>query len=249
MFHCRIRDQLIHLQDQDLPMSSIAASSDCSQCRFKYQANAPDSKASYIDGFLRSNECPSDSELAEVRRKVDMHTERLVTLDNMISDTQDTLELMQRERERVSVELSELKNVSHPVRRLSVDVLSDIFLACIEEDLPGRYDPFESDSLDTRRVPWILTRICSRWRGISALYPRLWSTICLNLDNFDRRSKQAQVGCMYLLGLHIQRSASHSLQISMKHIDTGEWLSHPSSFTAILSPLEICIDYISLVFI
>lgn len=205
---------------------SAAASSDFPQCNFKYQAEPHAPLAAYIEDLLHSNESPRDAQLDEIRAKVAVHTERLSVLDAAIPDMETTLRLMKEERERVSVDLSKLKEVSKPIRRLPEDVMCELFLGCIDEDIMNAKALI--DSLDVGRAPpWMLSRICSRWRRVAKSYPKLWSTICLNLDAHRRSDHiSCTTGSRLLLGVHLQRSSSNLLNVLVFSRVSGLTFSH-----------------------
>lgn len=164
-----------------------------------------------MEELMRSNDPPRESELAEIREKAAAHTDRLSTLDTMISELQSALRALKTERKWVSADLTRFNQVLHPVRRLPEDVLSEIFLACISEDILHQDVSEDTDSLDVAGAPWVLLRISSRWRSVAISFPRLWSTIILNLDIHQEGANTT--GTMFLLGLHLQRSASQNLGI------------------------------------
>lgn len=157
--------------------------------------------------LLTSNEPPLDPELSEIRSKAAAHVDRLAILDKTIADMQNTVQLMRSEREWVAAELAELRQVSSPVRRLPPEVLSEIFLACINEDI--FHKTHLEDSLDARKAPWVLSRICRRWRGIATSDARLWSTICIDLT----KPRQSMLGTVLLLGLQLQRTKNRTLNV------------------------------------
>ncbi|KIY68024.1 hypothetical protein CYLTODRAFT_273838 [Cylindrobasidium torrendii FP15055 ss-10] len=52
---------------------------------------------------------------------------------------------------------------------LPVEVLSQIFMSCLDDRETGRY------SVYGKGAPWNLTAVCRRWRQISCALPKLWS--------------------------------------------------------------------------
>lgn len=169
-----------------------------------------------IHELLWTNDSPLDYELAQLREIMAAHAERLSAL----SASHETVGLHQlpkhfkAERKRITREIAQLKKVTSPVRRLPGEVLSEIFLACVDENLLIR--ECLSDSLNMRRTPWILTVVCSRWRDVALSFQRLWSTITLQLDK--KRDKDPDA--VFLLNLHLERSGSHPLRIGLQILDT-----------------------------
>ncbi|KAJ7359304.1 hypothetical protein DFH08DRAFT_685584, partial [Mycena albidolilacea] len=64
--------------------------------------------------------------------------------------------------------------ISHP-RRLPVDILREIFVAC----LPANRNAVMS----AQEAPLLLGRICSAWRTITLSTPRLWASLHIPLDH------------------------------------------------------------------
>lgn len=215
----------------------MASHDACPQCGFDSSVGNRDAaieksrRPARIEQLLHSNDAPKQPELAQMRTSINDHTARLSTLDSHIIQLQDALKRLQVEREWISTEITDLKAISHPMRRLSDDIVSEIFLACIEEDLVSKSGIV--DSLDVRGMPWVLTRVCSRWRAIALFFPRLWATISVSL-NMKRRHDATVIG--FLLGLHLQRSGSNALRIWIQS-DSPDTKNHhllrallPSSF-------------------
>ncbi|KAJ6578615.1 hypothetical protein B0H10DRAFT_2101374, partial [Mycena sp. CBHHK59/15] len=87
---------------------------------------------------------------------------RLKRLDEKISDLQKTLDELAEERDRLSAFVDAHQALISPVRRLPLDIIQEIFVAC----LPKHATP-----------PILLGRICSAWRSISLSTPRLWASL------------------------------------------------------------------------
>lgn len=175
-------------------------------------------RSARIDELLRSNHSPLDHELAEMRQIVTAHTERLLAL----GATKETLGLHQppkqlkAEAKRLTREIAQLKRITSSIRRLPDDVLSEIFLAGLDENLLVK--ECLSHFSNMRRAPWIFTTVCSRWRNVALSFPRLWSTITLQLDRRREKDPDA-VHTGFLLKLLLERSASHPLNIGLQILD------------------------------
>ncbi|KAK0440896.1 uncharacterized protein EV420DRAFT_1247035, partial [Desarmillaria tabescens] len=83
-------------------------------------------------------------------------------------------------------EIENYNTVRTPFRRLPDDMLSEIFFQCEDEiDIQQNIERIGKDqdviaSLDYRRAPLLLTRMCKHWRAIVLSHPRYWSTISVN---------------------------------------------------------------------
>ncbi|KAJ7284372.1 hypothetical protein C8J57DRAFT_1497300 [Mycena rebaudengoi] len=113
-------------------------------------------------------------------------------LDTLRQEQQDTLESENSEKHL---------SIISPIQHLPYDVLSEIF----SWTLP-HLSPEEFSSVDMSLSPWILTRICSRWRDITLSLPVLWAQIHL----FGvRRTKRA------ILVAQLERSSPCHLVIAL----------------------------------
>ncbi|KAK7001440.1 hypothetical protein R3P38DRAFT_2559064 [Favolaschia claudopus] len=119
--------------------------------------------------YLGTNYCPTDDEVLEIKSLVAEPTRQLLALDKEISQLQKSVEKLQEERQTLSTYVDEYKALISPIRRVSQDVLSEIFFAC----LPTHRNCVMSAS----EAPVLLGRICSSWRALSLATPRLWASL------------------------------------------------------------------------
>lgn len=63
----------------------------------------------------------------------------------------------------------EHKVVLSPLRRVSSEILSEIFLLAAEPEI----------TLDTARGSWLTAQVSKRWRSMAISMPRLWSSMCI----------------------------------------------------------------------
>jgi hypothetical protein len=61
--------------------------------------------------------------------------------------------------------------LSPPVHGIPPEIISQIFLDCLQEDSSGR------------EIPRLVTKICSSWRHVALTTPMLWTTLRLDLDD------------------------------------------------------------------
>ncbi|KAF8907077.1 hypothetical protein CPB84DRAFT_1769439 [Gymnopilus junonius] len=71
-----------------------------------------------------------------------------------------------------------------PSRRLPIELLSEIFLLCVEERM---------DERNTIEIPLLLCSICSRWRDAAISNPLLWSRLSIQLRGSVSKQKTALV--------------------------------------------------------
>ncbi|KAF7357892.1 hypothetical protein MVEN_00835500 [Mycena venus] len=115
---------------------------------------------------LRTNYCPRDEELAQIKALLSEPSQRLKHLDDEIAVLQRALDKLSEERDALSAYVKAHKALMSPIRRLPLDILEHIFVAC----LPTH----RNCVMSAKEAPVILGRICSSWRNISLTTPRLW---------------------------------------------------------------------------
>ncbi|ESK81515.1 hypothetical protein Moror_15676 [Moniliophthora roreri MCA 2997] len=69
--------------------------------------------------------------------------------------------------------LNSCKNLLNPLVRMPPEVLTLVFELCVQADTGGHV-------LSGLAAPWVLSRICRRWRMIALSTPSLWQIIRLN---------------------------------------------------------------------
>ncbi|KAJ7665889.1 hypothetical protein DFH06DRAFT_1385592 [Mycena polygramma] len=111
---------------------------------------------------LGSNYCPTDEEVLEIQDLLVVPTLRLEHLNREIAKLVD-------ERNNLGTYVAAYKALISPARRLPLDILQEIFIAC----LPTHRNCVMSSS----EAPVLLGRICSAWRAISLSTPRLWASL------------------------------------------------------------------------
>ncbi|KAJ7663684.1 hypothetical protein B0H17DRAFT_1092498 [Mycena rosella] len=118
---------------------------------------------------LGTNYAPKDDEVAEIHALLVDPTRQLEHLDAEISAVRNTLDKLTEERERLGAYVAQHKALVTPVRRVPLDILQEIFVAC----LPTH----RNCVMSAREAPVILGRICSAWRVLSLSTPRLWTSL------------------------------------------------------------------------
>ncbi|KAJ6602106.1 hypothetical protein B0H10DRAFT_1757678, partial [Mycena sp. CBHHK59/15] len=115
---------------------------------------------------LGTNCCPQDKEIAEIETLLIGPALRLKCLDDEITYLQKALEKLTEEHDRLGAYVDTHKALISPVRQLPLDILQEIFVACIPTH--------RNCVMHATEVPVLLGRICSSWRIISLSTPRLW---------------------------------------------------------------------------
>ncbi|KAF8879178.1 hypothetical protein CPB85DRAFT_1205762, partial [Mucidula mucida] len=94
----------------------------------------------------------------------------LQDLDAKIAQAKELLDNLISAREQAQSHLKEAKSPLHPMRSIPSELLLEIFSHCI----PRVESPSDTDALHPRQAPWLLTRVCHRWRELVINSPRLW---------------------------------------------------------------------------
>ncbi|KAJ6573531.1 hypothetical protein DFH09DRAFT_1362151 [Mycena vulgaris] len=118
---------------------------------------------------LGTNFCPQDKEILEIQTLLLDSTRRLALLDAEITDLQKAIDKLADERERLGAYVDAHKALLSPIRRLPLDIIEEIFAACIPTH--------RNCVMSAVEAPVLLGRICSSWRTISLSTPRLWSRL------------------------------------------------------------------------
>ncbi|KAJ7512827.1 hypothetical protein B0H11DRAFT_1843221 [Mycena galericulata] len=125
--------------------------------------------ASPFASKLGTNYCPNDDELFEIQTLLVETTLRLKRLDDEITGMQNTINKLIGERESLGAYVQAHAALISPTRRLPLDIIQEIFVAC----LPTH----RNCVMSAREAPVLLGRICSSWRAISLSTPRLWQSL------------------------------------------------------------------------
>ncbi|KAJ7432587.1 hypothetical protein FB451DRAFT_1377212 [Mycena latifolia] len=118
---------------------------------------------------LGTNYCPQDEEILQIQTLLVEPTLRLKRLDDEIAVLQKALDKLAEERAGISAYVDTHKALISPARQLPLDVIQEIFTACIPTH--------RNCVMSAMEAPVLLGRICSSWRSISLSTPRLWSRL------------------------------------------------------------------------
>ena len=171
---------------------------------------------------LDSNYIATDSESLEIRTLLEHPTARLEELSTQLQELRD-------EQSALLLFISKHRTLISPIRKLPIDVLQNIFIAC----LPTAHNPVMSKS----EPPILLTQICSSWRNVAHATPQLWKSIHIAVpgpndypyttmeQQIDRRSEAVQEW--------LTRSAAYPLEISIG----GHWEAYDEFYEKIIDSL------------
>ncbi|KAK7043475.1 hypothetical protein R3P38DRAFT_3259509 [Favolaschia claudopus] len=108
---------------------------------------------------LGTNYCATGDEVLEIQHLIAEPTRKLLILEEEIAQLEKAIEKLEKDRKIYNTFVEAHKALISPIRRMPLDVLSEIFLAC----LPTHRNCVMSAS----EAPVILGRICSSWRALS----------------------------------------------------------------------------------
>ncbi|KAJ7466946.1 hypothetical protein FB451DRAFT_1259602 [Mycena latifolia] len=174
---------------------------------------------------LGTNYCPEDEEVTEIKSLLVDPSLQLERLDDEIADMQKAIDKLKEQRDSLAVYVEGHKALISPVRRLPLDIVQAIFMACIPTH--------RNCVMSAREAPVLLGRICSSWRMISLSTPRLgWSTsTALYEEKFAQRLETTKTW--------LGRSGQCPLSISLegaRHSATSTTLHNSSFFIQALIP-------------
>ncbi|KAJ6539640.1 hypothetical protein B0H19DRAFT_887800, partial [Mycena capillaripes] len=111
---------------------------------------------------LDTNYVPSDEEIDCIRTDLVSHVQELARIDERIRE-------LSAQRDRIQAYIDSHKALISYSRRLPVDIVREIFVACLPTD--------RNAVMSAQEAPLILCRICSAWRSIALSTPRLWASL------------------------------------------------------------------------
>jgi hypothetical protein len=167
---------------------------------------------------LDSNYVASDSESLEIQEILKNPTLRVAELTSQLQQLDEQHTQLRNEQSALLLFISKHRALISLIRKLPIDILQEIFFACI----PTTYNAVMS----RWEPPILLTHICSSWRYIAHATPQLWKSIHIavpsstpgrypsdyatSIEHIHRRSDAVLEW--------LSRSAGHPLDISL-----GNW--------------------------
>ncbi|KAK7058486.1 hypothetical protein VNI00_002120 [Paramarasmius palmivorus] len=198
----------------------------CPKCNTPFLDDTPKPHHPRVDmQALRSNVLPSPQVISQMNALARAEKVDLKGLDETIKRVQDTLKELQNRRNVLCQEIQRRRSWKAPIRRLPVDVLTEIFTnVCLGNGRTGFSldirteergiisDEGSEDSFEYRKITIAPThrlyRVCFHWRSVAISSPSLWSS--LRLDVVKMKEKHAN-----LVDLYLRHSAQYPLKISL----------------------------------
>ncbi|KAJ7646464.1 hypothetical protein FB45DRAFT_715299, partial [Roridomyces roridus] len=172
-------------------------------------------------------------EIVAIKELVAGPSLRVSALDDEIATLQKRFDSLKAEREDLVAHIESYRALTTPARRLPLDIIQEIFIACLPTD--------RNCVMSATEVPVFLGRICSSWRATSLSTPRLWSQLHI-VEPFDYGSsmeKSHLKWTQYLEGVNmwLGRSGTCALSISVESVMGGSSDDMSYLFSRILIPL------------
>lgn len=166
--------------------------------------------------FLESNDTISDTDTKFLEGYIAGKQNFVEELDTHLAELSAAQKALTTFRSTITSDIAQRKKALHPIRRFPPEVLSEIFLQCIDENGMGsEVDRFlhktsfrPKSSLDPSQCPWTLSQVCRRWRAVSLAFCSLWSNIYLYIR--DKKPRK----CIDMLILQLHRSGTHPLKVA-----------------------------------
>ncbi|PPQ91156.1 hypothetical protein CVT25_003061 [Psilocybe cyanescens] len=172
------------------------------------ESRAPPQFESPISHLLASNNVATDQEQKAARLFIEMLNNRLSEIDQEINAL---LKKRQEERAAINDVIRRHKAISHPVRALAPEILSEIFHHCQRGSI-AEILPEVPDSFHPLKGPLLLTHVCSQWRTVAVSSSRLWTTLRMQYG-FPLRSQSQLRSQLTLALLWISRSGIAPLEV------------------------------------
>ncbi|KAJ7172825.1 hypothetical protein C8R43DRAFT_675320 [Mycena crocata] len=154
-------------------------------------------------GFLSSGSRPAEADIPTIREILANADSRIATLDDEISAVQSTLERLVSQRDEAFEFALAHRVILSPHQYYPAEILCEIFRLTVE---------MTAD-------PWLLGKICRRWRSISVDFPPIWSSISIDMKPmYD--SPGCQVWPPIQVETHLDRSAQCPLKVAFRDVRT-----------------------------
>ncbi|SJL00887.1 uncharacterized protein ARMOST_04201 [Armillaria ostoyae] len=172
-----------------------------------------------VSSLLRTNDLPGAADIHPLKKSAQYIDDALGDIEADIHGLTDILSRLKEKRTLFRDAQNTHKTILSPIRRLHPDILVEIFLATVPSHLSerGAYSVF-----DVTSGPWLVGKVCSKWRAVAASHSTLWSTMRLsvswplgdifqNLDIHTWGYVEKLKGPIPLLSSALSRSGQHSL--------------------------------------
>ncbi|KAJ7291342.1 hypothetical protein C8J57DRAFT_1491835 [Mycena rebaudengoi] len=202
-----IAELLEHVVNYPLPLREKNYHSDGSYIHFGFPSDLKRSP-------------PPDAEIPVIRDIIADEQSRLLDLDAQIAALRKILEPLVNERNITADKILRHQSIFSAARRIPPEILGEIFLST----LPAQEAMWHKTSA-VSSSPWLVGRICSRWRKIALALPELWTTVSIDHLSYELERNDAYPSVLLCrLKTLLHRSANRPL-----HMELGFPYSWPPS--------------------
>ncbi|KAJ8089245.1 hypothetical protein PM082_014493 [Marasmius tenuissimus] len=207
--------KLYHCIGCDLPISSSST--------FRQDILPPN----VLETFSSSNLPLPPLEFGTVSEECQNLSQEICSLEDRISCLQASIADLSGAKETLERRLQRYEPLIHPVRRLPDDVLSYVFRICVDMEVEERQKKDSSycqrypGSLNTRKAPWLLGQICTKWRTLSESLPQLWTVVDLDW-RYDSLLREYHPAMERLLSTQLQRCRDQQLAVSYCGLEAAD---------------------------
>lgn len=163
---------------------------------------------------LKTNACPSGQELDEFSAMRLQAQEDSSLLHDMIAGLEARVHSLRALKQKSDGFVADLSVILHPIRRLPVEILCEIFKTAVATDREPSLDELQEhtfqDSLVRSQRVWALSEVCSSWREAAIGTPGLWTAFVVDIDSLSQRASS-----YHLLNTYLARSKDLSLSVHM----------------------------------
>ncbi|KAK1225803.1 hypothetical protein PQX77_011252 [Marasmius sp. AFHP31] len=197
---------------------------ECVDCGLQIKgASNENSRQEELNALTRSNDPPSSFAHKTFQAEYIETSKALDSLESRIEKLSASLQSLQEMRDHLQETKGLYASILHPVRRLPVEILADIFRLCTQIEF-GNLDDFPADmeghfpgSLDTHKAPWVLGQICRRWRMVALTSTDLWTRIDLSWPSTPESFPPGRAVLLEpVLALQLQRCCERPITFSYR---------------------------------
>ncbi|KAK0491405.1 hypothetical protein IW261DRAFT_86848 [Armillaria novae-zelandiae] len=136
----------------------------------------------FLGNLLAVNDPPLDTMLGPLKSSALHVTSALDETLAEIRHVSDVLKILENKRRQLEEIDSEYKSALAPIRRVPPEIIMEIFYAYM-----GEYEFY--DVFDVNDGPWVLSRVCRKWRHVSiSLCPSIWASMLIKVTDGDPTS-------------------------------------------------------------
>nr|GAT49996.1 predicted protein [Mycena chlorophos] len=184
--------------------SSLRCTKDCSlHCTASTSYSVPE--IPHPDLLIHNDAVPTDEQVRDIRNAIADANSTLSSIDDEIASLSDKIARLKAQRTQIESFVASQSAVVAGVRRLSNELLLEIFIHCANP----RYPPFHKYNSLSK-----ILRVSARWRAVAIAYPCLWQNVTitgglgLRADTLLRQ-----------VALQMERTSQSSLSVVLRASD------------------------------